>query len=387
MDVVRAYQMEHALASRYRDASQRVLGLQLLTARLRGGVSAGMGAAGLLAFLFSFSLGAVDVARGTLRVGDLLAFVTLMQELVQPMMSLSGQYGRFQSALAAAERIFRLLDTPLPAVFGDGKSDAVRPDRTRTNTGVAVRMEQVSFWYDPPTGGHSTRPALTDVAVDIPAGARVAWVGHSGAGKTTLFKLLLGLYSPTLGRILIDGRPMNQLSECELRALIAYVPQQPFIFNGSLRENLRIGNPEAGESDLRWAAKAARVDEFAMNLPRGYDTQIGETGVKLSGGQRQRVAIARALLRDAPIVLLDEPTSALDVITESAVQDAMLRLTQGRTTMIIAHRLSSIRSADWIVVLDHGRVVEQGPPEQLLRAGSVFRHLWNLQGGEVLVGV
>jgi ATP-binding cassette subfamily B protein len=237
-----------------------------------------------------------------------------------------------------------------------------------------VAFDDVGFSY-PAREAQS----LHGISFEVSAGERVALVGPSGAGKSTVFQLLLRFYDPQHGRILVDGVPLRELDPRELRRRIALVPQEPVTFAASVAENIRYGRPEASEEEVRQAAVLAAAHDFITALPQGYDTQIGERGVTLSGGQRQRIAIARAILKNAPILLLDEATSALDAESERAVQSALDRLMRGRTTLVIAHRLATVRQADRILVFDHGRVVEEGTHERLVQRGGLYARLAALQ--------
>ena len=249
-----------------------------------------------------------------------------------------------------------------------------RPERA-----ADVRLERVRF-----THGGRDEPLFDGLDVAIGAGERVGLVGRSGGGKTTIIRLLLRLMDVDAGRILIGGRDITRLTQADLRSLIAYVPQDPVMFHRTLRENIAFGRPGATESQIRAAADAAHVLEFADALPQGFDTLVGERGVKLSGGQRQRVAIARALLRDAPVLLLDEATSALDSESEAHIQDALWQMMEGRTAIVVAHRLSTVAGMDRLVVLDRGRVVEQGSHAELLARGGGYAQLWQRQSGGFL---
>ena len=227
-------------------------------------------------------------------------------------------------------------------------------------------------------------PVFEDFNLHIPAGQRVGLVGLSGAGKTTLTKLLLRLSDIQDGRILIDGQNVADCTQQSLRRSIAYVPQEALLFHRTIAENISYGRPDATMEQIREAARLANALEFIENLPQGFETITGERGVKLSGGQRQRVAIARALLADCPVLVLDEATSALDSESEALVQDALKTLMRGRTCIVVAHRLSTVASLDRIVVLDHGKVVEDGPHAELIKAGGEYAHLWNRQTGAYL---
>jgi ATP-binding cassette subfamily B protein len=242
-----------------------------------------------------------------------------------------------------------------------------------------VSFEGVRFAY--PT--RREQPALDGVSFELRAGERVALVGPSGSGKSTILQLLLRFYDPQAGTIRVDGVPIREADPQALRARLALVPQEPTIFAASILDNIRYGRPDADPAAARRAAELAAADGFVRALPEGYDTPVGERGVTLSGGQRQRIAIARAILKDAPILLLDEATSALDAESEHAVQGALDRLMQGRTTLVIAHRLATVRSADRILVLDAGRIVEEGDHDALVARGGLYARLARLQFSDV----
>jgi len=305
-------------------------------------------------------------ADSHITVGGFVSFITAMLMLLSPVKRLTEVNAPLQRGLTAAENIFGLLDQP------------AEEDRGRTVLPRArgeIRFEAVSFAYSA-----AQRPAVHEVSLHVPAGQTVALVGPSGSGKTTLVSLLPRFYQPGRGNILIDGHDTQNLTLESLRASIALVSQDVVLFNDSVAANIAYGSSSgAGESEIVAAAKAAHAWEFISQMPQGLQTTVGENGVKLSGGQRQRLAIARAFLKNAPILILDEATSALDSESERQIQAALEQLIQGRTTLVIAHRLSTVEHADRIVVLDKGRIVEQGRHDELLATNGMYTHLYRLQ--------
>jgi ATP-binding cassette subfamily B protein len=299
-----------------------------------------------------------QLARTALPLATLLAASSFL-----PVVTIVTVAKELAQTIGAARRFFAIEDEPVTVRDGSGADD-VSPQH------VGVRFEGVTFAY-----GAAERPALRDLSFDVAAGTTVALVGRSGAGKTTAAHLLLRFWDPQHGRILIDGHDARQFRVDELRGLIALVAQDTYLFNTTLRENIRLGRPGASDDEVLEAARAANVDEFAQGLPDGYDTPVGERGLQLSGGQRQRVSIARALLKDAPILVLDEATSHLDAVSEADVRQALDHLRMGRTTLVIAHRLSAIRDADLIVVMDDGAAVEHGKHADLLALDGLYSHL------------
>jgi ATP-binding cassette subfamily B protein len=293
--------------------------------------------------------------------------------LVGSVAVLSEVYGDLLRAAGATERLMELLAA---------RSPVAEPEMPRSlppvNGGSAVAFEQVSFNY--PSRPHHA--ALRDVSLEVRPGETVAVVGPSGAGKSTLFHLLLRFYDVRSGTVRLDGVPVRDLTLADLRRRIGIVPQDSTVFSTSAMENIRYGRPEASDAEVITAARAAFAHDFILDLPRRYDTVIGERGSRLSGGQRQRIAIARAILKDPPILILDEATSALDAESERLVQGALSNLIKGRTTLVIAHRLATVRKADRIIVLDGGEVRETGTHEELIKSGKIYSRLHELQFSE-----
>lgn len=299
---------------------------------------------------------------GSLQLGNVAGFFVAMFMISGPMAQIASLYTRLQRAVGAAERLFGFLDTPA--------EEPDRPESTAFPKGAgAVRFEAVQFSYV------AEVPVLQDLHLSLPAGKVTALVGPSGAGKSTVASLLFRFYEPSGGRITIDEVDLRDIQRGSLRDHMAIVPQDPILFSGSLRENIRYGRLNATDGEIEEAARQANVAEFVSQLPDGYETKIGERGVTLSGGQRQRVAIARAILKNPRILVLDEATSALDNRSEALVKEALDRLMQGRTTLIIAHRLTTIQNADQIAVISGGAVVETGTHESLLRSGGTYAEL------------
>ena len=325
----------------------------------------------LFGFLATFVYGGVQVLNGDLREGFYAVLVFLTQRLLWPLTRLAETVDLYERAMASTRRVLGLLEEPLPPVRHDAATGRIAGD-------IALR----DAWFAYAEG----RPALAGIDLDVRAGQTVAFVGTTGAGKTTLFKLLLGLVRPTHGDVLVDGRPMAQHAAGALRDQVGWVSQDVFLFDGSVRENIAYGRPDASDADVERVARIAEAHEFIAALPQGYATRVGERGQMLSGGQRQRLSLARALLKDPPVLLLDEATSAVDNETEAAIQRSLRRLAHGRTVLVIAHRLSTIVHADRIVVLEAGRIVEQGTHDELLALRGRYAALWAVQTGAVAVG-
>jgi ATP-binding cassette, subfamily B, bacterial len=314
---------------------------------------------------------AVGLGGGRLGVEALVVTFIYYLGACRIMFEFNQIYRRLESSLTEAAQFAELLLDP-PTVL-----DPPSPEPLRA-AGADVRFERVDFGYP---GG---QPLFRGLDLVLPSGSKVGFVGRSGGGKSTLARLLLRLMDVDGGRILIGGQDIARLRQADLRSLIAYVPQDPAMFHRTLRDNIAFGRPGATDAEVRRAAQAAHVTEFADALPDGFDTLVGERGVKLSGGQRQRVAIARAILRDAPILLLDEATSALDSESEVLIQQALWQLMEGRTALVVAHRLSTVARMDQLVVLDHGRVVEQGTHAELIESDGAYARLWRHQSGGFL---
>jgi ATP-binding cassette subfamily B protein len=343
------------------------------SARRRIGVRAVMTAiviflvfAGIVGVLW---IGARDVRADVMSVGELVQFVIYAVIVAGGVGALTEVWGELQRAAGATERLVELL-TEVDAV-----QDPAQPVAPPAHGRGEIRLEDVSFTYPARPGVR----ALDRVTLTIAPGETVALVGPSGAGKSTVIQLLQRFYDPQEGALRIDGVDLRDMARGDFRRRIALVPQDPVIFAATARENIRFGRPEASDAEVEAAARAAAAHDFLSRLPDGYDTYVGERGVMLSGGQKQRIAIARAILRDAPILLLDEATSALDAESERAVQEAVERLAKGRTTLVVAHRLATVKKADRIVVFEAGRIVAQGRHDELVAEGGLYARLARLQ--------
>jgi len=324
------------------------------------------------AIIFTIGLAAVmvmcahGIQRGTNTVGDLVMINTMMIQLYQPLNFMGMVYREIKQAVIDIETMFAILACE-PEI-----KDGLDAQPLNVVRGV-IRFENVSFAYEP------ERPILKRLSFEVPAGHTVAVVGPSGAGKSTISRLLFRFYEVTGGRISIDGQDIREVTQKSLRSAIGMVPQDTVLFNDTIRYNIRYGRWDASDREVEDAARLAQIDDFIRMSPKGYDTEVGERGLKLSGGEKQRVAIARTILKAPPILLLDEATSALDSHTEKEIQDALERVSKNRTTLVIAHRLSTIVGADEIIVLDQGTIVERGSHHQLLARDGLYASMWNRQ--------
>ena len=366
LPVVQAFGREPACDHEFRRATGTAVdtALQAALVGLKFKILTGLGTALGTAAIIWF--GSQSVLAGRLTVGGILVFLAYLAALYGPLETLMYAPSTTQGAAGSARRVLEIFDT-------DREVDDRPHARPLVRPAGHIRFEHVTFGYEP------GRPMLHDIDLEIAPGQTVAIIGPTGAGKTTLASLVARFHDPWDGRVTIDGIDLRDCQLKSLRSQVAVVLQEPFLFPVSIAENIAYARPHASRAEIEAAARAANAHAFIERLPQGYDTIVGERGATLSGGERQRLSVARAILKDAPILILDEPTSAIDTVTEASLLEAIERLMQGRTTIIIAHRMSTIASADWIVALEHGRIVDRGSHAELLRRGGVYARYYAMQ--------
>jgi subfamily B ATP-binding cassette protein MsbA len=368
MRVVRAYRQEDREEQRAVSAINRALEFTMRGTRARALSSPSVELLTGFGFALAIYFAGTKGVRGDLTLGHFMGFMTAALLIYTPMKSAAQLQTQLQEGIAAASRVFGIVDLKVTLT----EAPDARPLALERGE---IKFENVSFAYDP------ENPVLKNVNLTVPPGRTVALVGPSGSGKSTLVNLALRFFDPQRGNVLIDGQDIAKVTVASLREQIALVTQDPLLFDDTIRANIAYGPRAVDEEQVIHAAKAAAAHDFLMGLPKGYDTRVGEAGNLLSGGERQRIAIARALYKDTPILLLDEPTSSLDSEAEAKVQAALEELMKGRTVLMIAHRLSTVKKADLICVLDQGRIIETGRHEELVAKGGLYTRLHRTQFG------
>jgi ABC-type multidrug transport system fused ATPase/permease subunit len=366
MAVVQAFAQEDAERKRFRAEARQSLDASIESARLGGAFNRTIKVLSAIGTALVVWLGASRVLEGQMSPGDLVVFAAYIVELYTPVQNMSELAVQFMESLVSGERVLEIMRTA-PRIVDRPGAVAAPPFRGE------VRFDNVTFGYAP------GNPILDGLRLEVPAGSTVALVGGSGAGKSTILNLLLRFFDPWKGRVLIDGHDIRRFKLQSLRSQVSVVLQESVLFRRTVRENIAYGKPKATLDEIVAAAKAAHAHEFIENLPDGYDTVLDEQGANLSGGQRQRMALARAYLRNAPILILDEPTSGLDAVTESQLTETLEELSRGKTTIIIAHRFSTIERADMVLVLERGLIVQQGTHTELLAQPGLYRELYEAQ--------
>jgi subfamily B ATP-binding cassette protein MsbA len=367
--IVKAFGMELWEMDRFRVAARRLFRANLRSVSVQAISSPLMDAVGSVGIALLLFLGRNEIKNGAMTLGDFVGFIIAVFSLYDPVRKFALFYNSFQQALGASEEIFR---------FMDAEDDVVEKKKAQVVRGFkdSIQFERVEFAYN---SDGEKKPVLHGIDLDVKRGEVIAVVGPSGAGKSSLLQLIPRFFDVTGGRILIDGRDVRDVTLASLRAQIGKVTQETILFNDTVRNNIAYGQPHVPLSKVEEAAKMALAHEFILRMPDGYDTMIGEKGVRLSGGERQRLAIARAILKNAPILILDEATSALDTESEAFVQAALANLMQGRTVFVIAHRMSTVRNATRIVVVEAGRITQIGSHERLMHQSGTYRRLYDLQ--------
>ena len=362
-ETVKYFGNEELEARRFDSSMARYEKAAIRTYSSLGVLNTGQAVIFTLGTVICMLLAARDVAAGVLTIGGFVMINAILMQLYLPLNFMGMVYREIKQGLIDIETMFALLHEPPEIIDRPG----AKPLQVKKGE---IRFENVSFAYDP------ERQILKNISFEVPAGKMVAIVGPSGAGKSTISRILFRFYELSGGRVLIDGQNISDVTQASLRAALGMVPQDTVLFNDTIEYNIRYGKPEASEREVREAARLAQIDEFIMTLPQGYDALVGERGLKLSGGEKQRVAIARTILKAPPILMLDEATSALDSHTEKDIQDALEHVARERTSLVIAHRLSTVVHADNIIVLDHGEIVEHGTHLELLGKGGLYASLW-----------
>lgn len=367
---IKAYTAEQYEAEHVRDGSDAYRARNAEAIRWSSAITPVIRMAILAGFTVTLLYGGFMALNGEIGVGSYSVLVFLTQRLLWPLTRLAEMTDLYQRSMASIHRAMDLLHTPIIITY---EGDPLPVENVKGE----LEFRQVSFRYD-----GAGKPAINNISLQIHSGQTIAFVGSTGAGKSTLTKLLLRFYDTEQGQILLDGHPIQSLNLQDLRRCIGYVAQDTFLADASVAQNIAYGNDDAREEDIINAAKLAEAHEFIISMPDGYQTQVGERGMKLSGGQRQRLALARAILKNPPVLILDEATSAVDNETEAAIQRSLDKLVVGRTSIIIAHRLSTVRHADCIHVMEHGTIKESGTHDELVQKDGVYSALWRLQTGE-----